>query len=149
MITDNVTRNINHLINSVSPAARRQMALEISRKLRDQTSKTIRANTTPGGESMPARKHQAHPQPGRTGRMFKKLAQRSSLQVLSSPAKAELTFKSKYIGLATIHHFGKEGIVNKRRNIKYKYASRLLMGITSQNETDIQNIIIQHLSGNL
>jgi phage virion morphogenesis protein len=152
MATDDLSRLTqwaDGLLASLEPAARRQLAGEMARKLRDSQASRIRANVQPDGSPMSQRKPQPKLKKGRgrlRRKMFFKITSKTWLKASASPSQAVVEFVGTANRLATIHHHGlKERI--KGREIRYP--ARELLGITEQERDLLENILLTHLAKGL
>lgn len=96
------------LIASLSPAARRQMAAEIAKKLRTSQQQRIKRQQAPDGTPYSARKRQ--PVRGKKGRikreMFAKLRTNRFMKAKGSDSAAVVDFTSKVQRMARVHQYG-------------------------------------------
>jgi phage virion morphogenesis protein len=135
------------LIASLSPAARRQMAAEIAKKLRTSQQQRIKRQQAPDGTPYAARKRQpVRSKKGRIKRrMFEKLVISRFLHISAKNDSASMEFyggKSPHI--ARVHHFGlKEK--SRRAGKMIDYPARPLLGFTRDDEQMIEDVIIRHL----
>lgn len=149
MITDDLNRLTNWangLLASMEPAARRQLAGDMARKLRDSQASRIRANIQPDGSPMATRK----PQPklkknrGRLRRkMFFKISNSSWLKARANEHQAVVEFVGTANRLATIHQYGLKDRIKGR---EIRYPARELLGITTQEVEQLEELLLAHLT---
>lgn len=135
------------LIASLSPAARRQMAAEIAKKLRASQQQRIKRQQAPDGTPYAARKRQpVRSKKGRIKReMFAKLRTSRFMKAKGSDSAAVVEFTGKVQRMARVHQYGLKDRPN-RHSQKVQYPARPLLGFSRDDEQMIEDIIIQHLS---
>lgn len=135
------------LIASLSPAARRQMAAEIAKKLRASQQQRIKRQQAPDGTPYAARKRQpVRSKKGRIKReMFAKLRTSRFMKVKGSDSAAVVEFTGKVQRMARVHQYGLKDRPN-RHSQEVQYPARPLLGFSRDDEQMIEDIIIQHLS---
>lgn len=151
MATDDLSRLnelFDGLIQQLSPAARKQLSRDISRRLRASQAQRIKQNKAPDGSAFEARK----PQPTWAKKlgaikkklMFQKIIRQKYLKPEYSASAASVGFTGFISCVATEHQYGLRGRINER--ISAQYPQRELLGFT-QNEMDmIEAVIIRHLA---
>lgn len=135
------------LIASLSPAARRQMAAEIAKKLRASQQQRIKRQQAPDGTPYAARKRQpVRSKKGRIKReMFAKLRTSRFMKAKGSDNAAVVEFTGKVQRMARVHQYGLKDRPN-RHSQEVQYPARPLLGFSRDDEQMIEDIIIQHLS---
>lgn len=135
------------LIASLSPAARRQMAAEIAKKLRASQQQRIKRQQAPDGTPYAARKRQpVRSKKGRIKReMFAKLRASRFMKAKGSDSAAVVEFTGKVQRMARVHQYGLKDQPN-RHSQEVQYPARPLLGFSRDDEQMIEDIIIQHLS---
>ena len=108
------------LIASLSPAARRQMAAEIAKKLRTSQQQRIKRQQAPDGTPYAARKRQpVRSKKGRIKReMFAKLRTSRFMKAKGSDSAAVVEFTGKVQRMARVHQIGQTetaGMCSTRR----------------------------------
>lgn len=135
------------LIASLSPAARRQMAADIAKKLRASQQQRIKRQQAPDGSAYVARKRQPVRQKvGRIKRkMFMKLIVSRFLHIKVKSDSASMEFYGgKSAHIARVHHYGlKEK--SRRAGEMIEYPARPLLGLSRDDEQLIEDVIISHL----
>ena len=120
------------LIASLSPAARRQMAAEIAKKLRTSQQQRIKRQ--------PVRSKK-----GRIKReMFAKLRTSRFMKAKGSDSAAVVEFTGKVQRMARVHQYGLKDRPN-RNSRDVQYEARPLLGFTRDDEQMIEDVIIRHL----
>ena len=149
MATDDLSRLTqwaDGLLASLEPAARRQLAGEMARKLRDSQASRIRANVQPDGSPMSQRKPQPKLKKGRgrlRRKMFFKITSKTWLKASASPSQAVVEFVGTANRLATIHH---HGLKERIKGHEIRYPARELLGITTQEVEQLEGLLLAHLT---
>lgn len=134
------------LIASLSPAARRQMAAEIAKKLRASQQQRIKRQQAPDGTPYAARKRQpVRSKKGRIKReMFTRLRTSRFMKAKGSDSAAVVEFTGKVQRMAQVHQYGLKDRPN-RNSRDVQYEARQLLGFIQDDEQAIENIIIEYL----
>ncbi|WCH24348.1 phage virion morphogenesis protein [Aeromonas salmonicida] len=149
MATDDLsrlTRWADGLLASMEPAARRQLAGEMARKLRDSQAGRIRTNIQPDGSPMTPRKPQPKLKKGRgrlCRKMFFKITSRTWLKASATQSQAVVEFVGSANRLATIHQYGLKDRIKGR---VIRYPARELLGITNQEVELLDELLLTHLT---
>lgn len=149
MATDDLSRLTqwaDGLLASMEPAARRQLAGEMARKLRDSQAGRIRTNIQPDGSPMTPRKPQPKLKKGRgrlRRKMFFKITSRTWLKASATQSQAVVEFVGSANRLATIHQYGLKDRIKGR---EIRYPARELLGITEQELDALENILLTYLT---
>ncbi|HHQ4468335.1 TPA: phage virion morphogenesis protein [Aeromonas veronii] len=152
MATDELSRLTSWadgLLASMEPAARRQLAADMARKLRDSQASRIRTNIQPDGSPMTLRKPQPKLKKGRgrlRRKMFFKISSKTWLKASATPSQVVVEFVGTARRLATIHHYGLKDRIKGR---EISYPTRELLGITEQELDQLENTLLAHLSHGL
>ncbi|MBQ4864607.1 phage virion morphogenesis protein [Pseudoalteromonas sp. MMG013] len=151
MATDDLNQ-INNLfdglIERLSKQERKQLARNISRKLRASQAKRIKENKAPDGSDYTARK----PQPSwRTKKgsikkklMFQKLIRTKYLKAKYTGEQASVGFIGLLAYIARQHQYGLRAKVNN--DVQVQYPERQLLGFTAEEQLNIEDLLIKHLS---
>ncbi|MCL2656145.1 MAG: phage virion morphogenesis protein [Betaproteobacteria bacterium] len=144
---NDLVRRIDALIAATAPAARRALAQQIAKRLRETNRARIQAQTAPDGT--PYIPRIAQPQRGRKKgrlrqRMFVKLISARYLKAQATPAAAVVDFGVSAGRIARVHHFGLEDQV--RPGIRHRYAARPLLGISPSDRAAIADLLLAHLA---
>ncbi len=134
------------LIARLSPAARRQMAAEIAKKLRTSQQQRIKRQQAPDGTTYAARKRQpVRSKKGRIKReMFARLRTNRFMKAKGSDSAAMVEFTGKVQRMARVHQYGLKDRPN-RNSRDVQYDARPLLGFTRDDEQMIEDVIIRHL----
>ncbi|HEH9411803.1 TPA: phage virion morphogenesis protein [Aeromonas salmonicida] len=152
MATDDLSRLTqwaDGLLASMEPAARRQLAGEMARKLRDSQAGRIRTNIQPDGSPMTPRKPQPKLKKGRgrlRRKMFFKITSRTWLKASATQSQAVVEFVGSANRLATIHQYGLKDRIKGR---EIRYPARELLGITEQERDQLETTLLAHLTKGL
>lgn len=144
-----LTQWADGLLASMEPAARRQLAGEMARKLRDSQAGRIRTNIQPDGSPMTPRKPQPKLKKGRgrlRRKMFFKITSRTWLKASATQSQAVVEFVGSANRLATIHQYGLKDRIKGR---EIRYPARELLGITEQERDQLETTLLTHLTKGL
>ncbi|MFQ6280046.1 phage virion morphogenesis protein [Yersinia enterocolitica] len=135
------------LITSLTPKARKALAVTIAKRLRASQQQRIKRQQAPDGTPYAARKSQPLRKPkGRIKReMFAKLRTARYMKANSSPDAAVVEFAGRVERMAAVHHFG----LRDRPNIYSKdvqYDERPLLGFSQQDIAIVENAVMESLS---
>ena len=135
------------LIASLSPAARRQMAAEIAKKLRTSQQQRIRRQQAPDGTPYAARKRRpVRSKKGRIKReMFARLRTNRFMKAKGSDSAAVVEFTGKVQRMARVHQYGLKDRPN-RNSRDVQYEARPLLGFTRDDEQMIEEVIISYFN---
>lgn len=137
------------LLDRLSDAERRKLALDIARELRRENAANIRAQHGPNGEAWAPRKNALRDQRGRlrkTQNMFTKMAGAKHLRAQVEGGDAVVGFAGRTERIARVHHFGLRDSV-KPGGAKYDYPARPLLGISEEFAKRLQDRLLSHLAG--
>lgn len=136
------------LLDAMSPAARRRLAVDIAKKLRQSQQQRIKSQKAPDGTAYVPRKPQRiRDKKGRVKReMFAKLRHARYLKASGDDKSAVVEFTGKVKRIARVHQFGLKDKPS-RDSQKVKYPARELLGLSHDDNKHIENIIIQRISG--
>ncbi|WP_429124134.1 phage virion morphogenesis protein [Aeromonas allosaccharophila] len=149
MATDELNRLTNWadgLLASMEPAARRQLAADMARKLRDSQASRIRTNIQPDGSPMTQRKPQPKLKKGRgrlRRKMFFKISSKTWLKASATPSQAVVEFVGTARRLATIHHYGLKDRIKGR---EISYPARELLGISTEEVEQLEELLLIHMT---
>ena len=131
------------LIARLSPAARRQMAAEIAKKLRTSQQQRIKRQQAPDGTPYAARKRQpVRSKKGRIKReMFTRLRTSRFMKAKGSDSAAVVEFTGKVQRMARVHQYGLKDRPN-RNSRDVQYEARPLLGFNSIDMRIIERLII-------
>lgn len=136
------------LLDAMSPAARRRLAVDIAKKLRQSQQQRIKSQRAPDGTAYAPRKPQRiRYKKGRVKReMFAKLRTARYLKASGSDSAAVVEFTSKVQRIARVHQYGLKD-KPEPNSAQVKYPERKMLGFTNNEKDFIENIIIAHLAG--
>ncbi|WP_289694793.1 phage virion morphogenesis protein [Escherichia coli] len=134
------------LIASLSPAARRQMAVEVAKKLRTSQQQRIKRQQAPDGTPYAARKRQpVRSKKGRIKReMFTKLRTSRFMKAKGSDSAAVVEFTGKVQRMARVHQYGLKDRPN-RNSRDVQYEARPLLGYSSSDLQKVESLIMDAL----
>ncbi|EOI6443552.1 phage virion morphogenesis protein [Yersinia enterocolitica] len=135
------------LIASLTPKARKALAVTIAKRLRASQQQRIKRQQAPDGTPYAARKSQPLRKPkGRIKReMFAKLRTARYMKANSSPDEAVVEFAGRVERMARVHHFG----LRDRPSVHSKdvrYDERPLLGFDNITLSDVEIIYINHIN---
>ncbi|ELI8337103.1 TPA: phage virion morphogenesis protein [Yersinia enterocolitica] len=135
------------LIASLTPKARKALAVTVAKRLRASQQQRIKRQQAPDGTPYAARKSQPLRKPkGRIKReMFAKLRTARYMKANSSPDAAVVEFAGRVERMVAVHHFG----LKDRPSIhsqEVKYEERPLLGFTLQDRELVENAVIACLA---
>lgn len=134
------------LIASLTPKARKALAVTIAKRLRASQQQRIKRQQAPDGTPYAARKSQPLRKPkGRIKQeMFAKLCTARYMKANSSPDEAVVEFTGRVERMARVHHFG----LRDRPNVHSKdvqYDERPLLGFDKNSINDFSDTILKYL----
>ncbi|EKN3564416.1 phage virion morphogenesis protein [Yersinia enterocolitica] len=137
------------LIASLTPKARKALAVTVAKRLRASQQQRIKRQQAPDGSPYAARKSQPLRKPkGRIKReMFAKLRTARYMKANSSPDEAVVEFAGRVERMARVHHFGLRDRPNEHSK-DVQYDERPLLGFTSENKKMIETLIENSLQNN-
>ncbi|WP_449758002.1 phage virion morphogenesis protein [Erwinia persicina] len=134
------------LIANLSPAARKQMASGIARKLRARQQRNIKSQKAPDGTPFKPRK--AQPLRGKKGRikreMFAKLRTAKYMKAKGTGDDAVVEFTRRVQRMAKVHHYGLRDRPSKISK-EVNYNKRPLLGYDSTTYEIITHELIKRL----
>lgn len=134
------------LIANLSPAARKEMARNIAKRLRASQQQNIKRQQAPDGTPFKPRKAQpVRKKKGRVKReMFKKLRTAKYMKAKASADDAVVEFTGNVQRMARVHHYGLRDRP-ARGGKEVQYEPRLLFGISETDLKWIEKVIINVL----
>jgi phage virion morphogenesis protein len=137
------------LLDAMSPAARRRLAVDIAKRLRQSQQQRIKSQKAPDGTVYAPRKLQRiREKKGRVKReMFAKLRTARYLKASGSDSAAVVEFTSKVQRIARVHQYGLKDKPRKNRS-KTQYPERQLLGFSNKDISLAEKIIFEALSKN-
>lgn len=136
------------LIANLSPAARKEMARTIAKRLRAGQQQNIKRQQAPDGTPFTPRKTQpARSKKGRVKReMFKKLRTAKYMKAKAGADEAVVEFAGNVQRMARVHHYGLRDRP-ARGSKEVQYEARPLLGLTRKDLEIISEISQLWLSG--
>ena len=137
---------LSALINNLSPAARKEMARAIAKKLRAGQQQNIKSQRAPDGAPFkPRREGAARNKKGRVKReMFAKLRTAKYMKATATDSEAVVGFVGKVQRMARVHHYGLRD--RPARGAKeVSYDERPLLGFSNDDTQIIEELIISRL----
>jgi phage virion morphogenesis protein len=135
------------LLDAMSPAARRCLAVDIAKRLRQSQQQRIKSQKAPDGTAYVPRKPQRiRDKKGRVKRaMFAKLRNARYLKASGDDKSAVVEFTGKVKRIARVHQ---SGLKDKpgRNSAEVQYPARPLLGFSDEDTALVENIIIEHLA---
>lgn len=130
------------LLDAMSPAARRRLAVDIAKRLRQSQQQRIKSQKAPDGTAYAPRKPQRiRDKKGRVKRaMFSKLRNARYLKASGDDKSAVVEFTGRVKRIARVHHLGA-----KEKGIKYP--KRELLGIDKQCKNIIEDTLLKEIAG--
>lgn len=134
------------LLDAMSPTARRRLAVDIAKKLRQSQQQRIKSQKAPDGTPYAPRKSQ--PVSAKKGRikreMFAKLRTARYMKASGNERASVVEFTGKVQRIARVHQYGlKEKPGRATREVHY--AKRVLLGFDKHDKRDLENIILDVL----
>lgn len=138
------------LLDAMSPAARRRLAVDIAKRLRQSQQQRIKSQKAPDGTAYAPRKPQRiRDKKGRVKRaMFAKLRNARYLKASGDDKSAVVEFTGKVKRIARVHQYGLKDTPGRNRG-KVKYPARVLLGLNSSDNKIIEDMIMKKISEGL
>lgn len=134
------------LIGNLSPAARKEMARSIAKRLRAGQQQNIKRQQEPDGTPFKPRKAPVRKKKGRVKReMFARLRTAKYMKAKGTADDAVVEFTGNVQRMARVHHYGLRDRP-ARGGKEVQYEARQLLGITENERHLIENEIIARLS---
>lgn len=135
------------LIGNLSPAARKEMAKNIAKKLRASQQQNIKRQQAPDGTPFAPRK--AQPLRGKKGRvkreMFAKLRTAKYMKAKGTSDDATVEFTERVQRMVRVHHYGLRDLPTEKAK-PIKYDARPLLGFNKKDIDDIEIIMLKYLA---
>ena len=136
---------LNALIGNLSPAARKEMARTIAKRMRAGQQQNIKRQQAPDGTAFKPRKAPARKKKGRIKReMFAKLRTAKYMKAKGTADDAVVEFAGNVQRMARVHHYGLRDRA-ARRGKEVQYEARPLVGFTEKDMQFIENIVLSGL----
>jgi phage virion morphogenesis protein len=132
------------LLDAMSPAARRRLAVDIAKRLRQSQQQRIKLQKAPDGTAYAPRKPQRiRDKKGRVKRaMFAKLRNARYMKAIGNDSAAVVEFTGKVQRIARVHQYGLRDKTSEKSN-KVKYPERKLLGYSDKDADLIERVILE------
>lgn len=144
---DPIEARFGALVSALAPAARKLLATEIARQLRQSQMKRITAQKNPDDSDFEPRKPQLRNMKKslRAG-MFAKLRTAQYLKSSATSDTAIVSFTRDVQRIARVHQLGLRDKVSRKTGREATYPARQLLGISAADETSITDLVTSHLA---
>lgn len=133
---------LNALIGNLSPAARKEMARAIAKRLRAGQQQNIKRQQAPDGTAFKPRKAPARKKKGRIKHeMFAKLRTAKYMKAKGTADDAVVEFTGNVQRMARVHHYGlrdRPALGGK----EVQYEARPLLGLTKKDINSLNDLIL-------
>lgn len=134
------------LLAQIDGKARRQLAREIAKQLRQSQQRRIAAQLNPDGSAFAPRKPQVRGQKGKIRRtMFSKLRTTKWLKTEANASAAVVAFVSEVERIARVHQYGLRDRA-QREGPEVQYPARQLLGLSNIDVEAISDMLLKHLA---
>ncbi|CUA82089.1 phage virion morphogenesis (putative tail completion) protein [Gulbenkiania indica] len=134
------------LLSNMDAKARRELAREIAKQLRQSQQRRIAAQLNPDGSAFEKRKPQIRERKGKLRRtMFAKLRTTKYLKTEASGTAAVVGFVGEVERIARVHQYGLRDRAQKG-GPEVQYPARQLLGFTEADIEAISTATIKHLA---
>lgn len=136
------------LLDAMSPAARRRLAVDIAKRLRQSQQQRIKSQKAPDGTAYAPRKPQRiREKKGRVKReMFAKIRANNYLKASGNNNAAVVGFTGKVQRIARVHQLGLRSKMSPNGR-EVQYPERQLVGFSQEDIEIVQDSIINSLYG--
>ena len=134
------------LLDAMSPAARRRLAVDIAKRLRQSQQQRIKSQKAPDGTAYAPRKPQRiRDKKGRVKReMFAKLRTARYMKASGNDSASVVEFSGKVQRIARVHHYGLKDKPG-RDSAPMHYPKRELLGLSREDKKIIEQEIVNTL----
>lgn len=134
------------LLAQIDGKARRQLAREIAKQLRQSQQRRIAAQLNPDGSAFAPRKPQIRERKGKLRRtMFAKLRTTKYLKTEATANAAVTGFVSEVERIARVHQYGLRDRA-QRGGPEVQYPERQLLGLSDVDVEVISDMLLNHLA---
>lgn len=134
------------LLTQIDGKARRQLAREIAKQLRQSQQRRIATQLNPDGSAFEKRKPQVRDQKGKLRRtMFSKLRTTKYLKTEATANAAVTGFVSEVERIARVHQYGLRDRA-QRGGPEVQYPERQLLGLSDVDVEVISDMLLNHLA---
>lgn len=136
------------LLDAMSPAARRRLAVDIAKRLRQSQQQRIESQKAPDGTVYAPRKPQRiRAKKGRVKReMFAKLRTARYMKTSGNDSAAVVEFTGKVKRIARVHQLGLKD-KPERNSAEVQYPMRQLLGFSNEDKWIVEDVILKLLEG--
>lgn len=131
------------ILDNLSPTERKKAFGEIAKAIRSSNQKRIGSQVDPDGNPFAPRLRKKKGAIRRS--MFTKLRSNRWMRATATADSATVEFVGFAGQVARVHHFGLRDRVNKR-GLQYDYPSRKLLGLTDEDLSTIEQILIEYMA---
>ena len=142
---DRLNLTLDRMIEALSPAGKKRLLAYIARRVTAQNRQRIDKNITPEGVAFAPRKTKRGKGKIRN-RMFSKLKTAQWLKSRSTQESAQIRFVGTAAGMARVHHFGLRDKLAKHLEIRIQYPARPLLGVSPDDRSMIEDMILSRLT---
>ena len=147
MSIDPIEARFSALVSALAPPARKQLATEIAKALRQSQTKRIAAQQNPDGSAFEPRKPQLrHKRKNLRAGMFRKLRTAKYLKTGGTADAAVVNFTRDVERIARVHQFGLRDRVSRKTALEIDYPARRLLGISAADDVTITHLVTEHLA---
>ncbi|MEN4874541.1 phage virion morphogenesis protein [Kosakonia cowanii] len=134
------------LLDAMSPAARRRLAVDIAKRLRQSQQQRIKSQKAPDGTAYAPRKPQRiREKKGRIKReMFAKLRTARYMKASGNDSAAVVEFTGKVKRIARVHQYGLKDRAGLK-SAEIRYPARGLLGLSSEDKKIIEQEFLHKL----
>lgn len=136
------TRDLDALLQGLTPGNRQKLGRTLAMAIRTDSAKSIRQNIDADGNRMSPRKKQKR-RDAKKGKMFKRLGRANSMRVRASSRNASVDFK-KWWKIAKTNHFGET--IKMPNGANATYPVRTLLGWNPKRMAIVEKRILEHFS---
>ena len=139
-------QRLGALIGNLSPAARKEMARTIAKRLRAGQQQNIKRQQAPDGTPFKPRRAPVRKKKGRVKReMFAKMRTAKYMKAKGTADDAVIEFTGNVQRMARVHHYGlRDRPARGGKDVQYE--ARPLLGLTDNDRQMIEQEIITRLS---
>ncbi|OQS30387.1 phage virion morphogenesis protein [Chromobacterium violaceum] len=147
MTIERLESELSGLLHKVAPAARRALARDIGRALRQSQQKRIAAQQNPDGSGFAPRRPQYREQKGSIRRqMFAKLRATRWLKIEANAGGVEVGFLRQVERIARVHQYGLRDRISRYAKREAQYPARELLGLSEQDFEMIRDKVLDHFT---
>ncbi|MGJ8526860.1 hypothetical protein LMG33818_002623 [Halomonadaceae bacterium LMG 33818] len=134
------------LIARLSPSSRRALTRKIAIEVRREQRDRIKTQHAPDGTSYTPRAGAQKRGDIKRRAMFSKIRTARFMKTTTSPNRATIGYTGRNARIATVHQKGLMDYVSKKSQVKIRYPSRPLLGVSRKTRTIVEKAVIDHLN---